>query len=291
MNSMTGYGRGEASTAEGCVITLEAQSVNKRNLEVQVSMPREWMALERDLQALVRARFDRGRIHLMLQASRSASGTLFAWDESAVAPVLERLRASAAKEGIRFEPDAALYFQILTQLRTDTDLPPAEVASEAVLAAAGSALTGLASMRAAEGASLGEDLLQRGGTLGRLNQEIAACSSGAVARYRELLMQRLRQAGLEIDVEDERVLREIALFADRCDVSEEITRLGSHLKQYRAFLDESAPVGRKLEFLLQEINREFNTIGSKSSQIEISRLVVEAKNELERIREQVQNLE
>ena len=112
-----------------------------------------------------------------------------------------------------------------------------------------------------------------------------------VPRYRELLLSRLEQTKLDLDLSDERVLKEIALFADKCDTSEECTRLVSHFEQFRECLDEGSPVGRKLEFILQEINREFNTVGSKANQIEISRLVIEAKNELERIREQIQNVE
>ncbi len=112
-----------------------------------------------------------------------------------------------------------------------------------------------------------------------------------VNKHRENLLGRLEQAGLEIDVEDERVLREIALFADRCDVSEEITRLDSHLGQFSDLLDKDEPVGRSIEFLIQEIAREINTIGSKSSSIDVSKAALSLKNELERIREQVANVE
>ena len=106
-----------------------------------------------------------------------------------------------------------------------------------------------------------------------------------------MLMQRLTQAGLSLELTDERVLKEIAIFADKADISEELTRLESHLVQFRECLDAGSPVGRKLEFILQEVNREFNTIGSKAGNIEVSRLVIEAKNEIERIREQIQNIE
>jgi uncharacterized protein (TIGR00255 family) len=106
-----------------------------------------------------------------------------------------------------------------------------------------------------------------------------------------VLLQRLRQAGLEIDLSDERVLKEIAIFADKCDITEEVTRLESHFEQLKECLSTGSPVGRKLEFILQEVNREFNTIGSKVSNIEASREVIEAKNEIERIREQIQNIE
>jgi len=153
------------------------------------------------------------------------------------------------------------------------------------------ALGQLVAMRQAEGKALKEDLEQRLENIGVALQAIRSGMGDTVPRYRELLLQRLSQASLEIDLSDERVLKEIALFADKCDISEETTRLDSHLVQFRECLQEGSPVGRKLEFILQEVNREFNTIGSKANNIEISRHVIEAKNEIERIREQIQNIE
>ena len=135
------------------------------------------------------------------------------------------------------------------------------------------------------------DLSERIGTLETLSAQIEAHSKNAVPRYRDALFERLKQINLDLDLNDERVLKEIALFADRCDVSEEITRLKSHFEQFHAFLKSNEASGRKMDFLCQEIHRELNTTGSKSSQIEITRAVIEGKNELERIREQVQNVE
>jgi uncharacterized protein (TIGR00255 family) len=120
---------------------------------------------------------------------------------------------------------------------------------------------------------------------------VAKCAQGVVPHYRDLLLQRLQKAGLELDLDDERVLKEIAIFADRCDITEELTRLDSHFEQFAQTLRHPGAVGRKLDFLCQEINREINTIGSKANNIDITKYVIECKNELERIREQVQNIE
>jgi uncharacterized protein (TIGR00255 family) len=146
-------------------------------------------------------------------------------------------------------------------------------------------------MRAREGEALLVDFIRRAETLHRLVEGIASRAPQVPANYREQLLKRLREAGLELDLNDERVLREIALFADRCDVTEEITRLRSHLEQFSALLKSEGEIGRKAEFLLQEIGREVNTIGSKANDVTIARAVIELKNELERVREQMANVE
>jgi uncharacterized protein (TIGR00255 family) len=146
-------------------------------------------------------------------------------------------------------------------------------------------------MRRTEGAALLTDFLARLGTL-RSNVTLVGDRAPAVApHYRDQLQQRLRQAGLSLDIADERVLKEVALFADRCDVTEELTRLGSHLEQLEALLRSDGEMGRKAEFILQEIGREVHTIGSKANDLSISRAVIELKNELERVREQIANVE
>ena len=146
-------------------------------------------------------------------------------------------------------------------------------------------------MRKTEGSHLKDDFLARLDTLTGFAGKIAADAPGRPIRQRELLAKRLRDSGLELDPADERVAKEIALFADRCDVSEEVTRLDSHFAKFREYLDSSEAQGRALDFLCQELFREFNTIGSKANDAVIAQTVVEAKTELEKIREQVQNVE
>ena len=146
-------------------------------------------------------------------------------------------------------------------------------------------------MRGNEGAALLKDLLARVQILRDHVLLVSERAAQVPKNYREQLMQRLRQAGLELDLGDERVLKEVALFADRCDITEELTRLGSHFDQFTAHLKSEAEIGRKAEFILQEMGREVHTIGSKANDLVISRSVIELKNELERIREQIANVE
>ena len=153
------------------------------------------------------------------------------------------------------------------------------------------ALRAFVAMRAQEGEALLIDLITRLAILRSHVDAIAVRAPLVAPSYRELLLQRLRQAGLELDVNDERVLREIALFADRSDVTEELTRLRSHFDQFTALLKSDAEIGRKSEFILQEVGREVNTIGSKANDLTISKAVIEIKNELERVREQIANVE
>ena len=146
-------------------------------------------------------------------------------------------------------------------------------------------------MRLQEGAALAEDLRERIAELEAFRKQIEKNASGSTQRYRNALLERLKQLDLELDISDERVLKEVAIYADRSDISEETTRLSSHFEQFLGFLSADEATGRKMDFLCQEIHREFNTTGSKSNDIEITRLVIEGKNALERIREQVQNIE
>jgi uncharacterized protein (TIGR00255 family) len=154
-----------------------------------------------------------------------------------------------------------------------------------------SALENLTGMRLAEGAALEKDFRERIEQLGAVVEIVSGLAEGVVAAYREKLLQRLKEAGMNELAEDERIIKEIALFADRCDISEELVRLRSHLKQFDELLCSDEPVGRTLDFLCQELFREINTVGSKANEVEITRHVVAFKTELERIREQVQNVE
>jgi uncharacterized protein (TIGR00255 family) len=293
LQSMTGFGQSQA-TLEGVDLAIEVNSVNRRNLEVSISIPREWQCLERDLQAAVKERFSRGKLHLQVQATVSGGDSGFTWDAAGLESSLSRLKETAARHGIEWKPDAGALVRLAGLNKADMVLPDAGDISASLLEQTGLALDNLLEMRRTEGAALAADLKQRVDTLATLAELLGGIreqSGGTVERYREIFHQRLRQAGLEIDLSDERVLKEIALFADKCDITEETTRLESHIDQLNSSLGLDGPVGRKLEFILQEVNREFNTIGSKANNIEVSRMVIEAKNELERIREQIQNIE
>lgn len=288
--SMTGFGRASAAI-EGVEVSIEINSVNRRNLELSTAVPREWIELETRFNALLRQRMERGKVHYQIRAQAAANEPGFHWDEKGLVSSLRRLGRVAEAEGIAWPPDGATLVQLAAMNRVDVVLPDLAGVADALTALFEQALEGMLSMRRAEGAALEQDLQQRIQLIADALQAIAACSVETVPQYREILFQRLQKAGLELELSDERVVKEIAIFADKCDISEEITRLQSHFSQFQTCLAAGSPAGRKLEFILQEINREFNTVGSKAHHIVVGERVVEAKNEIERIREQLQNIE
>ena len=290
MKSMTGYG--SATTALGPrSLTVQVSSVNRKTLDLSVSLPDEWESLEPAIGATVRHFATRGKVHVNIELTGRTGASEFAWDDDAIAEMLDRLADLAAKRGLTFTPTPELLWQVANSQKRGTEMPTAETALATVTATLTSALRAFAAMRAKEGETLMVDFIRRGETLHRQVEAIAARAPQVPASYREQLMKRLRDAGLELNLDDERVLREIALFADRCDVTEEITRLRSHFEQFAALLKSEGEMGRKAEFILQEIGREVNTIGSKANDLTIARAVIEIKNELERVREQIANVE
>ncbi|MBP9903366.1 MAG: YicC family protein [Verrucomicrobia bacterium] len=290
MKSMTGYGRATAAL-EGYTLTVQVNSVNRKTLDLAIKLPAAWDSLEAGVGELVRKVAQRGRVSVSIELTGARPGSEIAWDEAEIGATLDRLSDLAEARGLRFEPTPELLWSIANSQRQSVELPPADAAATAVTAAVTEALRGFSAMRAKEGEALLIDFISRLETLRRHVDAIAARASVVPAAYREQLLQRLRQAELELDVGDERVLKEIALFADRSDVTEELTRLRSHFDQFAALLRTHGEIGRKAEFILQEIGREVNTIGSKANDLTISRAVIELKNELERIREQIANVE
>lgn len=290
MKSMTGYGRATAAL-EAFSLTVQVSSVNRKTLDLTIGIPEEWESLEPAIGELVRKYATRGKVHVDIEVTGNTSESQISWDEAAAAQALTRLQAFAASQGIGFKPTPELLWQVANAQRRSNDFPTAEIAQPVVLEALTTALRSFAAMRAKEGEALLVDFIKRAEMLHRHVEAIATRAPQVPANYREQLMKRLRDAGLELDLDDERVLREIALFADRCDVTEEITRLRSHFEQFGALLKSDAEIGRKAEFILQEIGREVNTIGSKANDLAIARAVIELKNELERVREQIANVE
>lgn len=290
MYSMTGFGRASGNVA-GLEVAVEASSVNRRNLEVQSGLPKDWQSLERTFSNLARGLLHRGNVSISVHWQRPPEAAGLDWDDDTLAPLMARMRESAEKHWVKFEPDALFFLQLIQALGNSFHLPPAEAVAPGLEALVQHALEELREMRQREGQSLCADLGQRIEKLDSLVRTIREASTDATAHYREALFQRLQKAGLELDLNDERVLRELALFADRSDVTEELTRLESHFAQFREMLKATEPVGRKLDFLCQEIQRELNTVGSKTPLLEVTRHIIEGKNELERIREQVQNVE
>ena len=288
MNSMTGYGRASAALGTN-TLTVQISSVNRKTLDLTVALPDAWENLEPAVGELVRKFAVRGKIHVDVELTRATGAMGVTWDDAA--EPLRRLSAFAVSQGVPFAPTPELLWQLLNTQRKGTDLPEADIARPVLVDALEEALRGFSAMRAREGEALLVDFITRLETLSRHVVVIAERAPHVPAAYRDQLHKRLRDAGLELDLNDERVLKEIALFADRCDITEELTRLRSHFEQFTALLKSGAEAGRKSEFILQEIGREVHTIGSKANDLTISKNVIELKNELERIREQIANVE
>lgn len=289
---MTGYGRGESSGG-GFKVTTEISAVNRRQAEIAVSLPRELEALEPKLRDEVNRVIARGRVSLRvnLHAADAASPRHLRLDLPLARAYAKELRRLAEELHL----DGGVTLEALLRapgvLQTDDSLEDPEVYWALVSASLQKALSALLKMREREGKHLATDLKDRIALMKRAVEKIRNLAPGVSIRYRDQLRERLTAAGLPIPADDERLLKELALFADRSDISEELTRLQSHFKQFDDCLKSKEPVGRTLDFLAQEMNREINTIGSKANDAAISREVVILKTELEKFREQVQNVE
>jgi len=289
MNSMTGYGRATASLGN-LTLTVQINSVNRRGLDLSLKLPDEWQTFESTMGEAVRKVALRGKVHVEVEVTGKSTATAD-WDQAAVAATLEQLALLAQARGIKFSPTSELLWQIANAQRTSAKLPADEATAKLLEETLGEALRGFAAMRAREGEALLVDFIGRFEKLQSAVATIAQRAPLVPIAYRDLLLQRLRQLELTLDITDERVLKEVALFADRCDVTEEITRLRSHFTQFIELLRAVGEVGRKAEFILQEIGREIHTIGSKANDLAVSLQVIEFKNELERVREQMANVE
>lgn len=293
MKSMTGYGRGEC-TAKGASITVELNSVNRKQAEVSLSVPSELESIEPDLRDLILASVSRGRVsgRVVLQYTGSSRASAVAVNETQA----KAYRRELSKLAKSLEIPDNLSMEGL--LRLPGVLENAQPALDAkafrapIKSALGQALEGLLSMREKEGGNLGRDLAKRLAKLRRIVKRVAKLAPDVLKHHRERLIERLKKTNVEVpDMDDDRLLREIVYYTDRTDISEELTRLGSHFVQLEECLSDVVPVGRKLDFLAQEMFREINTIGSKANDANISSEVVNLKTELEKIREQVQNVE
>lgn len=293
---MTGYGRGEAlveTPAGSWRVEVELSSVNRRQLDVAAHLPGALSDLEGEVRKRLGDRISRGRVQVRTTVSSegAAGPSRVRFDAAAAMQVLTSLRSFCSAHVIPDTIGSADLLRAPGVFSTEEPDYGADGLREGLLEAVGAALAGLLAMQEAEGAHLRVDLETRLAAVAGMADRIRAAAPQVVENHRRHLKQRLEEAGLELDLGDERLLREIGLFAERCDISEELTRLASHLEQFHAYLAGGEPPGRPLDFLCQELQREVNTIGSKGSDAGIARLVVAAKTEVEKIREQVQNLQ
>jgi uncharacterized protein (TIGR00255 family) len=293
MKSMTGYGRGDCSQ-DGFKITVELSSVNRKQSEISVNLPREMEMLEAPIRDLINRYIARGRltVRVALHAGASKLSARMHLNvplAKAYARELERLSRQLKLPGpvtLDHLARAPGVFQTDEQIAEEEDFWPA------VEKALTKALQAVVKMREREGAHLARDLAQRITAMRKAVTQVQKHAPGVAQRYRQQLIERIKSAGLDAPRgEDDRLLKEVVYFADRSDISEELTRLASHFQQFDDGLKSKEPVGRMLDFLAQEMNREVNTIGSKANDSLISREVVILKAELEKFREQAQNVE
>lgn len=291
MRSMTGYGRASLER-DGRELTLELKTVNHRFLDLNIRLPRALLFLEDGMRKGLNARLSRGHVDVFINYRNAREDAREVTLDGALLKAYARAVDEAASLLLDVRDDRSL-----ARLVTMPDvLVVAEKAEDqdAVTALCADVLNlacdALEQMRAREGESIGRDLAAKVDNLERISGEIAERAPGVVKDYQQRLNERIAEL-LQSPPDPQRIAQEVALFADRAAIDEELVRLSSHFAQFRHLLAQQEPVGRKLDFLVQEMNREVNTIGSKASDLEIGRRVVEAKAEIEKIREQVQNIE
>ncbi len=290
MYSMTGYGKGEYRE-NGIELTVEVKSVNNRFLDLTVKSPRVFLPSEEDIRAAVRKKIARGHVDVFVNFTdrREKEKTYFV--DLGAAKAYHRAAEQLKKELPALKDDAALSFY----LRLPDVVRPEEVdgldeeLKTALKAALDKALCSLSEMRKAEGERLKADLLSRLHTVAKLRDEIALRAPFVAEEYRRKITERMQEL-LSGNADESRILTEAALFSDKCNIDEELTRLSSHIASFLSITEEET-AGRKLDFLVQEFNRECNTICSKSNDGAVTKAALAMKNEIEKIREQIQNLE
>jgi uncharacterized protein (TIGR00255 family) len=291
MRSMTGYGRGEA-TGHGFRFVVELQALNRKHLDIALSLPRPLYPLEARVRERIQSVASRGRVQagctVLPEGAQAAAGVIDLPLARLYAESMRQLQRELGLEGgLAIDTILRAPGVLLSPgqgLDPDAVWPTLE---DALL----QALKGVLTMREAEGDALARDLASRIATLRECVLEVRSRVPEIAALHRRQLLERLNTAEVDLAVDPERLLRELALFADRSDISEELTRLESHFQQFEKMLGQSGAIGRALEFLTQEIARELNTLSVKSNDVSVSHWVVGAKTELEKIREQVQNIE
>ena len=291
-NSMTGFGRGEAS-GHGYQFTVELKSVNHRFFEASIRLPRNMLSFEERIRKLLQEKIQRGRLDVFINVKETEEKKrLVKVDKDLALSYDKTLKELALALEAPYETDIYRLSALPEVLAIEDELMDFELLWAVLKIAVNAALNGFMEMRQLEGEKLVGDLLNRLHSILNEKDQIASFSETMVTDYQGRLRERIQLLLSENAVLDEtRLANEVAFFADRISITEELVRLQSHLDQCRRTLQGTEPVGRKLDFLVQEMNREINTIGSKANNLNIAQRVVELKSELEKIREQIQNLE
>lgn len=291
LTSMTGYGKGEARQ-EDVTVTVEIKTVNHRHADISVKLPRTFLSLENAVRKQIGQALGRGKIDVYVNYELSSSAKLVPTLNRELAAAYCRMFRGLAKE---FELQDPVTIDHIINQRDVIQVEEAEI-DEATLGACLNRATAIAleqllTMRLAEGGETCRDIADRLNTAEAMLAKIQERAPQVPLEWQTKLTERLTRLQQGVEFDPQRVAQEIAVFADRCDISEEVARFKSHLIQFRALFDDAEPVGRRMDFLVQELNREVNTMGSKSNDAELTNAVVAMKSELEKIREQVQNVE
>ncbi len=291
IKSMTGYGRA-VETVNGREFSVELRSVNNRYLDCTVKLPRSLSFAEEAVKQAVKASVSRGKVDVFISV-RSENGTdaKVSLNRGMVQGYLAAMQEMAAEFGVKDDISVSLLSRMNEVFTVEKPEVDEALLQQDLMGVVAKALEGYDAMRTAEGKALENDLRSRGAAIEELVSKVEAGNSQTVVAYRTRLENKLREVLASTSIDESRILTEAAIFADKVAVDEETVRLRSHLQQMYAMLTAGGAMGRKLDFLLQEMNREANTIGSKCTDVQLARVVVDIKAELEKIREQTQNIE
>lgn len=291
ISSMTGYGRCEIEEKERKVL-VEISSVNHRYLDLNIRMPRLLMQFEDEVRKLLKQKLARGKVDISITYQSTSKEDLEVEVNKALGEAyLQGLRDLGKAFGLQDDIKLSALMNVDELITLQKKTSDEGAVRETILKAINGALDILIQMRHKEGEALKQDLLQKNEMLRKLVKSIELRSPEVVSHYQVRLQNRVEQLLQEAPIDETRIAAEVALFADKCAIDEEVTRLLSHIQQLEDILKTGNVVGRQLDFLMQEMNREANTIGSKANDYEITKLVVALKTEIEKIREQVQNIE
>jgi uncharacterized protein (TIGR00255 family) len=291
IKSMTGYGiaKGESGAIS---ITVELKSVNNRYLDCNIRMPRVYTAIEDTLKAAVTRSISRGKVDVFINVDTSKAESIAVKINKPVADAyIAVLQTLSDEYGLSSNVSAIEFARFPDVLQLEKNETDADALTKDICAVLEEALRNFDIMRAREGDNLSSDITQRLNEIERLTNNAEESSPKSVAEYRAKLEAKMTEVLQNKEIDTSRILLEAAIFADRVAINEETVRLKSHIEQLRAMLKSREPVGRKLDFLIQELNREANTIGSKGNDVEMAHIVVDLKAEIEKIREQAQNIE
>ena len=291
IKSMTGYGRA-VETLNGREFTVELRSVNNRYLDCSVKMPRMVSFAEDAVKQAVKAAVSRGKVDVFITIkSEGETDTKVTLNASVLQGYLNAMHQMVEEYGVKDDISVSTVSRLPDVFTVEKPEVDEEALKADLMSVVAKALEGYNAMRATEGAALDADLRSRGNTILELVSQVEAGNAQTVVDYRTRLENKLKEVLANTSIDESRILTEAAIFADKVAVDEETVRLRSHLEQMNNMLTTGGAIGRKLDFLLQEMNRESNTIGSKCTDVELARIVVDIKAELEKIREQTQNIE